>query len=402
MSDDEHRAGVALSVAEVRQLRPDFAEWTEARIKLVKDAVCPKGISDEEFSLFIEQCKRSGLDPLLKEAFCVPRKANLGTRESPRWAYKHEFQPSETGMLARAERFPDYRGVQASAVFSGDAIEIDAGEGTVTHKFNPVKRSGSIAGAWARVVRASKAPIVVWLDFSGYAQQTPLWGKIPTTMIEKCARVAALRKAYPEAFGGLYIREELPPEEEAQSPIHVPSHTQSLKASRTEEVKAKLKATRPQAEEAEVVPEAAPAVGFGPHKGRPIAELDDDELSGAIDLAHEKLAAEPEARWARPMRENLSLLEAEAGSRMKPVAPAAPEAPPPPLAAFGGPEFKGRPLSSLSLEQLQKLIEMGSAMVAKTPKAEWAPEVKRNLDAMRIEAMAKEAAATSRQPGEDE
>ena len=48
------------------------------RVDLVKRTICPKGISDDEFALFIEQCKRSGLDPLLKEAFCVARRANVG------------------------------------------------------------------------------------------------------------------------------------------------------------------------------------------------------------------------------------------------------------------------------------------------------------------------------------
>ena len=38
----------------------------------------PRGIGEDEFALFIEQCKRSGLDPLLKEAFCVARRAERG------------------------------------------------------------------------------------------------------------------------------------------------------------------------------------------------------------------------------------------------------------------------------------------------------------------------------------
>ncbi len=162
--------------------------------------ICPKGISEDEFALFIEQCKRSGLDPLLKEAFCVGRRQNTGNRERPNWVTRYEFQPSEAGMLARAERFPDFKGIQASAVYAEDEIIVDQGKGEVVHRFNPAKRKGALVGAWARVVREGKLPVVVWLDFSGYVQQTPLWAKIPTTMIEKCARVAALRKALP---GGL-------------------------------------------------------------------------------------------------------------------------------------------------------------------------------------------------------
>lgn len=200
--------------------------WTAERVELVKQTVCPKGISTDEFLLFIEQCKRSGLDPLLKEAFCVARRQNIGNRDRPNWVTKHEFQPSEAGMLARAERFPDFRGLQASAVFAEDEILVDQGRGEVTHSFNPAKRKGALVGAWARLVRENRLPIVVWLDFSGYVQQTPLWGKIPTTMIEKCARVAALRKAYPEAFGGLYVREEMPEEEADEDyagPVQQPS-----------------------------------------------------------------------------------------------------------------------------------------------------------------------------------
>jgi phage recombination protein Bet len=195
----------------------------EARRELVRRTICPKGIPADEFDLFWEQCDRSGLDPLLKEAFCVGRRMNVGTKDKPNWTTKYEFQPSEAGMLARAERFPDFKGIQASAVYAEDEILIDQGSGEVTHRFNPAKRKGSLVGAWARVVRAGKLPIVVWLDFTGYVQPTPLWAKIPTTMIEKCSRVAALRKAYPEAFGEMYVREEMPAEEfvdaESSNPI---------------------------------------------------------------------------------------------------------------------------------------------------------------------------------------
>lgn len=346
------------------------AVWTPERMDLVRRTVCPPGLTDDEFALFIEQCKRSGLDPLLKEAFCVPRRANAGSRERPNWVTKHEFQPSETGMLARAERFPDFRGVQASAVFAEDEILIDQGKGEVVHRFNPTRRKGPIVGAWSRIVRENKLPIVVWLDFEGYAQTTPLWAKIPTTMIEKCARVAVLRKAYPEAFGGLYIREEMPAEEfgeaaggrsaaAASEPAHdagpAPSRTQQTKAELAQRVAraaAAVPGVRPAtsgADEApapvvvaEVTPKAAAPVvkaepvasepvkadgakaepvvlGFGPQKGRHLTELSDDELSDAMEMAHEKLAENPKARWAKAMQENLTAIEAEVERRMTPV-----------------------------------------------------------------------------------
>ncbi|CAM4427450.1 phage recombination protein Bet [Corallococcus exiguus] len=331
---------------------PQGAAWNRERVDLVKRTICPRGISEDEFALFIEQCKRSGLDPLLKEAFCVARRQNVGNRERPNWVTKYEFQPSEAGMLARAERFPDFKGIQASAVFAEDEIVVDQGKGEVVHRFNPAKRKGALVGAWSRVVREGKLPVVVWLDFSGYVQQTPLWAKIPTTMIEKCARVAALRKAYPEAFGGLYVREEMPAEEydahdepapasgsyevlgSKPGPVKASFPTLAPAPAPAEAAKAVETARTPEKEEARLdvdvplapattvaavpvsqTPERSKAsavvVAFGPHKGKTTSELSDDELSETIDLAHEKLMEQPRARWAKAMRENLTALEAE-------------------------------------------------------------------------------------------
>ncbi|NPD29051.1 phage recombination protein Bet [Corallococcus sp. AB004] len=331
---------------------PQGAAWNRERVELVKRTICPRGISEDEFALFIEQCKRSGLDPLLKEAFCVARRQNVGNRERPNWVTKYEFQPSEAGMLARAERFPDFKGIQASAVFAEDEIVVDQGKGEVVHRFNPAKRKGALVGAWSRVVREGKLPVVVWLDFSGYVQQTPLWAKIPTTMIEKCARVAALRKAYPEAFGGLYVREEMPAEEydahdepapasgsyevlgSKPGPVKASFPTLAPAPAPAEAAKAVEKARTLEKEEARLdvdvplapattvaavpvsqTPERSKAsavvVAFGPHKGKTTSELSDEELSETIDLAHEKLMEQPRARWAKAMRENLTALEAE-------------------------------------------------------------------------------------------
>ncbi len=210
--------GNAIQLADGRAL-------TTERVELIKRTSCPKGISDDDFALFIETCRRSGLDPLLKQAFCVPRRNNIGSREKPNWVEKHECQPSEAGMLARAEEFPDYLGTQASEVYAEDEILMDQGAGEVSHKFNPAKRKGALTGAWAKVSRIGKVPSLVWLDLSALRQNTSNWNNMPAIMIAKCARVAALRKAYPAAYGGLYIAEELPesaggePEVRAARPI---------------------------------------------------------------------------------------------------------------------------------------------------------------------------------------
>lgn len=225
-------------------------DWSRERLDLVKRTVCPQGIPDHEFALFVEQCKRSGLDPLIKQAFCVKRRQNVGSRQNPKWIDKFEFQPAEAGMLARAEAFPDFRGITAAAVHANDTIEIDPGGGVVSHRFTPGPNRGAVIGAWAKVERIDRTPIVVWLNLVDYAQDSPMWKRLEATMIAKCARVAALRVAYPSAFGGLYIREEMPAEEFD----HAPSQREQMRPPAPVQAQAAL--PEPAPDDAEFVAEA--------------------------------------------------------------------------------------------------------------------------------------------------
>lgn len=190
------------------------SSWTQQRIDLVKRQVCPRGISDDEFAVFIAQCQRTGLDPLIREAFCTPRRENIGSRDAPKWITKHVFVPGHDGMLARADRFPDFRGIRGAAVYQNDTLTIDEAEGIVRHTWNPIGDRGELVGAWAMVLREGRKYPVEWLLFDEYRdERNPKWGTQPQTMIVKCARVAALRRAYPNTFGSVYIKEEMPPDD---------------------------------------------------------------------------------------------------------------------------------------------------------------------------------------------
>lgn len=217
-----------------------MGQWTREKIDLIKRTIVPRGISDDEFALFVAQCQRSGLDPLLRQAYCVPRETKGPKVKNPdgsdkleQWSdkswhpvfekiTKYEFQPSRDGMLVRANRFPDFLGLQASEVYAEDEIKItyseDGALSSVLHSFNPAKRKGSLVGAWARVARQGKLPVLVWVDFAAFVQNSPLWKGKPAVMICKVAEATALRKAYPEAFGGLYIAGERPDDGQAEEP----------------------------------------------------------------------------------------------------------------------------------------------------------------------------------------
>lgn len=189
-----------------------------AYVQLVKETVCPKGTTDVEFRLFMAQARRSGLDPLIGQCFCVPRKQKVGND----WVVKNVFQPAESGMLARAEEFPDFQGVTGDAVYEKDTCVISTGDGQVQHEFSPCGDRGKLVGAWARVMRKDKVPVVRFLELGSRIQTFPdgkpmgLWSKNQADMIVKCARAAVLRISYPAPFGGLYIGGEV--QEETQAP----------------------------------------------------------------------------------------------------------------------------------------------------------------------------------------
>lgn len=190
-----------------------FPKWSQEYLDLIKSTCCPKEIPNAEFAMFIEQCRRAELDPIKGEADCVARRIKTG--EDARtgkgiYVTKWVFQAREAGMLSRADRFPDFRGIKAAAVYEGDTFEIDEAKGAVNHISRPTaKNRGALLGAWAYVIREGRELPVEWLDLRAYNQGNQMWGAKPHTMIVKCARAAALRRAYPRTFGECYVEGEI-------------------------------------------------------------------------------------------------------------------------------------------------------------------------------------------------
>lgn len=161
-------------------------------------------VSIQEVAMFMNLCKFSGLNPWLKEAYCI----KYGTEPATMVVGKEAFQK-------RAEEHPSYDGSESGIIVVEES-------GAVTYRKGTLKLPGEeIIGGYAEVWRKDRIHSTrVEVSFEEYAGRKKdgtlngQWSKKPATMIKKVALVQALREAFPKAFGGMYAAEEQGIEEE--------------------------------------------------------------------------------------------------------------------------------------------------------------------------------------------
>jgi phage recombination protein Bet len=222
--------------------------------ELLRKQFAPSGANDLEFEFFMKFCQRTGLDPLLKQAFFVERRSEVDGQ----WVTKFEPMASEAGMAARADSLPDNEGIIGAAVYEGDEFAIDWAERKVIHRSTPLKR-GKLTGAWALAKRRGRSQPPTYLLWNERAQTTKkgdltrFWSKMGPGMLLKCARAEQWRQAWPNLFGGVYIREEFDDETGEVidlSPQTGPDHHQAEQAraaSTTDALEQRLAAERERA-----------------------------------------------------------------------------------------------------------------------------------------------------------
>lgn len=159
------------------------------------------GTSDDDFALFVEVAKATGLSPLQRQVYAIMRETwNPATkRREP----KMTIQTGIDGYRLIAARTGRHAGT-TDAEYGPDATR-----GTFTHP------------TWARVTvlkllpNGQTAEFTATARWSEYAQTnregdpTGQWGKMPYLMLGKCAEALALRKAFPAELSGVYTAEEM-------------------------------------------------------------------------------------------------------------------------------------------------------------------------------------------------
>lgn len=169
----------------------------ELSVALTQAYFCPQATPAEAF-VFNSWCAHNGLDPWKREAYLV----KYGNNPAQMLTAKDAF-------TKRAESNPKYQGSKAGVVVRKE-------DGTLENRVGElVLEDEELVGGWADVfVKDYVTPISAVVGFKErcqYKDGKPMakWATSPALMIRKCALVAAMREAFPNEVGGMYIPDEM-------------------------------------------------------------------------------------------------------------------------------------------------------------------------------------------------
>lgn len=168
------------------------AVLSEEQVDLIKRTVA-KGATNDELALFLYQCKRTGLDPLLKQIHAVKRWDRDAGREVM------SIQTGIDGYRLVATRTGKLAGID-DAVFDKEDGEHPGKASVTVYKLDEhgQARSYTASARWAEYVQKKKDGTI-----------TSFWARMPYGQLGKCAEALALRKAFPNDLSGVYTFEEM-------------------------------------------------------------------------------------------------------------------------------------------------------------------------------------------------
>lgn len=196
-AEDDTDAAHLGSATATRELVPTAAAtqapaFNRQQLDIIKSTLAT-GLSDNEFALYIEVARRTGLDPLSRQIYAIKRGDKL------------TIQTGIDGYRAMAARTGLLAGIDDAIFDTDDADHPNRARVTV----------------WRYSYTQERVPFTATARWSEYKPAPPndrMWSKMPYLMLGKCAEALALRKAFPVEIAGVYTHEEMAQADDDQTP----------------------------------------------------------------------------------------------------------------------------------------------------------------------------------------
>lgn len=194
------------------------------RLNVVKDVIA-KGTSDVELQFFAEVCKRTGLDPFMKQIYCIKRGSG-DDEEGGGGEKKITIQTGIDGYRIIAERTGKYAGQLAPQWCGPDGKWRDV---WLDLEYPPnAARVGVLRTDWKEPAWGI-ALYSEYVQKTRYGKPTRMWSRMPASQLAKCAESLALRRAFPMELSGLYTEDEMA-QSEVLNDIDTGGHPTGTKA----------------------------------------------------------------------------------------------------------------------------------------------------------------------------